>query len=188
MELRLEIYKLCIPRKETINVLVPRVKFEAKGILFVSQQISKECLDILYGENTFELPLNAEGEAYMCINFGPLNRERMRHLAITAVPMGKTYTHSTPDGLLWASLLPRVKTLEMVMAAPIPPFKRQSGSRPVVLDRWYDWLLPYIEALNNFFRPQLKSHLTWMTVHVLCIPWADTWPHLGALAGFNVGI
>ena len=160
MELRLQIYKLCIPQKETVNVLVPRIKFEAKGLLFVSQQISKECLDILYGENTFELPLNAEGEAYLCINFAPLNRERMRHLAITAVPIGKTYTRSTPNQFLWASLLPRVKTLEMVMAAPIPPLTSLIGPPPpAVWERWYDWLLPYLMCFKHHLPSSAKVKL-----------------------------
>lgn len=85
------------------------------NVLRLLKQITEECLDILYRENTFRLCLNGEGEWDMRKNFTEKNRRRMRYLIVTTNPAGVSYEISTPDDSLWASILPSLKALLIIL-------------------------------------------------------------------------
>lgn len=90
-ELRREVYCYYIPRRRQIDVKWVSIssvdyfqimhKFLDADfnpiILRLSKQISEECLNILYGENTFRVSLKNGGERHLRDNFTEENRYRV---------------------------------------------------------------------------------------------------------------
>jgi hypothetical protein len=189
-ELRLEIYSYLIPRFEhPINVSNPKFKnrffFEYNDsiaaslseveegkywsnvlpwtkILLINKQISYECLDILYGKNSFQIEMHKTGEADLRNKFTRENRERMRYITVAFLGTeGATFPpgNSIPDYDLWYDLLPNVKELWLVMLQPFrpPPLDMvRPGDEFWVsklwdrFDQYLEWLPPYLECFYAF--------------------------------------
>ena len=185
-ELRLEIYSYLIPRFEhPINVTTP--KFENRffreynnsivdslsdeekveyqksilpwtKILLINKQISYECLDILYGKNSFQIEMHKTGAADLRANFTRENRERMRYITVAFLGTeGATFPpgNSIPDYDLWVDILPNLKELWLVLLQPYrpPPLDMiRPGDEFWVsklwdrFDQYLDWLPPYFEC------------------------------------------
>jgi hypothetical protein len=180
LELRLQIYHYCIPRKRIVEVAHPRFEFEwpsvdhtldfediwgrnknKNSILLLSKQISDEALDVLYGDNVFKLYLHGEGEYYMKKNFSDRNRQRIRDLLLIAQPRGISYTPGTlPDDALWRSTLPHLKILQLVLGQPV-----EAGgyyNAPTLeqdLDRWIDWIRPFLQCFGQHLSIQTKVEI-----------------------------
>jgi hypothetical protein len=130
------------------NIFSP--DYSRVNILRLSKQITEECLDILYGENTFRLCLNGGGEWAMRKNFTEKNRCRMRYLIVTANPAGISYEISTPDDSLWASILPSLKALLIILEQPIRA--QEYYNAPTLkqdIDKWLAWISPYLETFGH---------------------------------------
>lgn len=171
-EIRRQIYCHCIPRRKQVDVGSPSFPLEdycfmesnffnrdysRVNVLRLSKQVTEECLGILYGENTFRLCLNGEGEWDMRENFTEKNRRRMRYLIITANPAGVSYEISTPDHSLWASILPNLKALLIIPEQPI----RAQGyyNAPTLredIDTWLAWISPYLETFGHHIPEELN--------------------------------
>src|SRR5207247_2224933 len=117
----------------------------------LSKQISEECLDILYGENMFELYLNGGGEHYLRKNFTEVNTRRMRYLLLIAQPMGFSYKPGgIPDNVLWASILPSLKVLRIVTEQPIrSPGYFGAPTLEQLMDCWVKWIRPFLECFGQ---------------------------------------
>lgn len=127
------------------------------NVLRLSKQIAEEDLDILYGQNTFRLSLNGEGEFCMREKFSEKNRRRMRKLIVTANPAGISCEISTPDKSLWVSIVPSLKGLLLILEQPIEaqiysnaPTLRQD------IDKWLSWISPYLETFGRYIPAALK--------------------------------
>ncbi|KFY77553.1 hypothetical protein V498_09303 [Pseudogymnoascus sp. VKM F-4517 (FW-2822)] len=186
-EIRLQIYGYCIPQKRVIEVIQPHfdtsfedctLEFEdnvnivanpdmefdpdseygASFVFLLSKQISKEALDVLYGDNMFMIHLHDEGEILLKKNFSEANRQRMRYLLVTAEPRGVSYTpERMPDNALWRSVLPQLKVLRIVAEQPLEaghyynvPTLEQD------MDCWLNWIRPFLQC----FRRHLSKHTT----------------------------
>ncbi|KAJ5172457.1 hypothetical protein N7492_005050 [Penicillium capsulatum] len=147
-ELRLMIYKYCLPQGHTINVTKPWILYQAKQMLLVSRQVTADVLQILFSENTFEVPLNADGERGLIRNFSLYSRSFMQDLLITAVPTGNTYCNSEPDVSLWQSMIPHLKRLQIVVSQPIPPL----SSMRLAVTHWARWIGRYLIVFARFLQ------------------------------------
>ncbi|EEQ33857.1 hypothetical protein McanMca71_002941 [Microsporum canis] len=113
-ELRLEIYYCCLPRKQ--QILIPsnntseplfldqyqhpiKTPYYNTSLLRVSKQVSEECLNILYGENQFEVTLEniyhyrLQNVRRRIVNpciitrrISAANRKRIRNLQLEVIP------------------------------------------------------------------------------------------------------
>lgn len=100
--------------------------FSTVNVLQLSKQISEECLDILYGENIFHVSLKYGGQRDLRNSSTEQNRHRVRHLIFTAeslrFPPGSNgrlaYDAGRPDESLWATLLPNLKSLWVIVKQP----------------------------------------------------------------------
>jgi hypothetical protein len=182
-ELRLEIYYYLIPRcEQSINVSSP--KFENRffreyndpvgnienndeddlpwtKILLINKQISHECLDILYGQNSFQIEMHKTGEADLRQNFTRENRLRMRY--ITVAFLGTEGANFPPGNLipdydLWVDVLPTVKELWLILLQPYKPptlDKVYPGDEEWVgrlwdrFEQYLEWLPPYLECFYD---------------------------------------
>lgn len=193
-ELRLEIYYYLIPRFDhAINVSYP--KFENRffreynesisnnasdeekanrlpwtKILLINKQISYECLDILYGKNSFQIEMQDTGEADLRANFTQENRQRMRYVTIGFLGTeGATFPpgNSLPDYDLWAGILPTVRELWIVLVQPFRPFTpEQVGHEDFLVgelanrfDQYLEWLPPYCACFNELLDPQTAVYI-----------------------------
>ena len=85
----------------------------------MSKQISEEALDVLYGENFFNLYL---GSGDYCFNecFTARNRERMRYLLLIAESGAHWLAQRGIEaGPLWRPILPNLKRLRIVAQQPV---------------------------------------------------------------------
>lgn len=174
-EIRLKIFGFCVPRKCAIKVtsamyrpygVEPVVstrdpsfdhdKFSNTSplwtnILHVSKQMSDECLDILYGENLFEVYLKRGAEATLKKTFSKENLQRIRF--ILAIAPGPCFSGelNPPDIPFWAMTIPNLKLFEWVTQ----PDKRaeQQMSDLVMqqgLEGWMEWTDAYLDCFGEF--------------------------------------
>ncbi|OGE47663.1 hypothetical protein PENARI_c039G01610 [Penicillium arizonense] len=110
-EIRRLVYSFLIPRKRVIRVtrsmfacgVEPldndydfnpnRSRF---NVLRLSRKISEETLDILYGENLFQVSLNGDGEGDLEHNFTERNRRRIRFVLVLMTAGGVSSTPKHP--------------------------------------------------------------------------------------------
>ncbi|KAJ5452688.1 hypothetical protein N7445_000871 [Penicillium cf. griseofulvum] len=171
-EIRLEIFGLCVPRKCAIKVtsamyrpygvepLVstrdPHNRFSNTrphwtNILHVSKRMSDECLDILYGDNLFEVYLNRGGEATLKKTFSKENLQRIRF--ILAISPGPCFTGelNLPDNSFWAMMIPKLKLFEWV-AEPDTTAERDTSDLMIKegLEGWMEWTDSYSDCFAEF--------------------------------------
>lgn len=195
-ELRLEIYYYLIPRfKHAINISTPKFenrffreysnsivdsspdKKECKDllpwtkILLINKQISHECLDILYGKNSFQIEMHKTGEADLRANFTRENRQRMRYITVAFLGTeGATFPpgNSTPDYDLWAEILPYIKELWIVTVQPYkPPAPDDISVEEAMMmeklwerfQQYLEWLPPYLECFCSLMRPGMGINI-----------------------------
>lgn len=166
LEIRLQIYSYLIPQKHLVEVGNPAIRYEYKdwdamlwknktSIFRTSKQISEEALDVLYGSNEFKLYLNGGGEAYFKWKISQANRARIRTLDVVAQAEGRSFTlRQVPDHALWASILPRLKTLRIVAAQPGAASSfGEPEQRDNALKRdtkvWMQWLPRYMQCFGR---------------------------------------
>lgn len=128
------------------------MKKNKNNIFLISKQISEESLNVLYGENTFNLSLSEDGERYLKKRFTESNRQRMRYLLLTAEPVGASYgPEKTPDHTLWSSILPQLKGVRIVAAQPHDDQTNESGLPIPVRDieEWVHWIRPFLQCFGR---------------------------------------
>ncbi|KFX96662.1 hypothetical protein O988_05224 [Pseudogymnoascus sp. VKM F-3808] len=129
-------------------------KKNKSSVFLISKQISKEALDVLYGENMFMIHLHEKGEILLK-NFSEANRQRMRYLLVTAEPRGVSYTPGRmPDNALWCSVLPQLKMLRIVAEQPLHYYNAPTLEQDI--DCWLNWIRPFLQC----FRRHLSKHTT----------------------------
>jgi hypothetical protein len=127
------------------------------NILRLSSQISEECLDLLYGENLFDISLNGDGEGDLQHNFTPGNRRKIRYLLVS---MTDDDVSSTPNTPLWASLLPNLKVFQIIAKQPVearaywnaPTFEQE-------LNDWIKWATAYFDCFRRYLTTTTKVKL-----------------------------
>ncbi|KGO42841.1 hypothetical protein PEX1_083350 [Penicillium expansum] len=179
-ELRLKIFALCIPRKCAIQVtnamyrpygVEPVVSTRDPSlrdrfsnttplwtnILHVSKQMSNECLDILYGENLFEVYLDKGVEATLKKTFSKENIQRIR--SILAIAPGPCFSGelNPPDIPFWAMMIPNLKMFGWVTE----PDKRaeyltSNFTMMQGLEGWKEWMEAYLDCFGEFMMPGVE--------------------------------
>lgn len=124
---------------------------ENKNSLFrVSKQISEEALNVLYGENIFQLRLDGAGEYCLRKNFSKENRQRMRCLLVVAQPMGVSFNDAVPDDALWSSILPHLKAFRLVAQQPLESAGYDNApTLEQEVDGWVKWIRPFLECFGR---------------------------------------
>jgi len=115
----------------------------------VSRQISDEALNVLYGDNAFEIILHGEGEYDLKTIFSETNRRRIRHITLILRPMGVSYRPNfRMDTTVWDTILAHLRTLWIVAEQPREDDHYWNG-RTVMEDmkEWTEWLTPILECL-----------------------------------------
>jgi hypothetical protein len=127
------------------------------NILRLSSQISEESLDLLYGENMFDISLNGDGEGDLEYNFTLGNRRRIRYLLVL---MTDDDVSSTPNTPLWASLLPNLKVFQIIAKQPV-----EAGAywnAPTLeqeLNDWIKWATAYFDCFRRYLSTTTKVEL-----------------------------
>jgi hypothetical protein len=178
IEIRLQIYYYCIPRKRIIEATNPRFNQfsfvdpipdlgsynpnkNKNSIFLLSKQISEEALDVLYGDNVFKFSLDGEVEYHFQKNFTDRNRQRMRFLLLIAWPWGFSYTpEKTVDDALWCSILPHLKGLRLVVGQPVEAWGYDNASRlEQDMDRWINWIRPFFQCFGQHLSIQTNVEI-----------------------------
>ncbi|KGO75629.1 hypothetical protein PITC_055070 [Penicillium italicum] len=176
-ELRLKIFALCVPRKCAIKVtstmyrpygVEPVVSTRDRSlrdrfsntsplwtnVLHVSKQMSDECLNILYGENLFEVYLDKGAEATLKKTFTKENIQRIR--SILAIAPGPIFSGelSPPDIPFWATTIPNLKLFGWLTQPDKRAETLTSNSTMVQrLECWKEWMEAYLDCFGEFLVP-----------------------------------
>lgn len=119
------------------------------SLLQVSQQVSDETLNMLYGDNAFKVIMHGEGERRLKKIFSEANRRRIQQIMLVLRPMGVSYEPKfRVDTAMWDSILPHLKTLWIVAEQPLKDDHYYNGQTLVEkMKKWIAWLTPILEYL-----------------------------------------
>jgi hypothetical protein len=173
-EIRLKIFGFCIPRKCAIKVssamyrpygVEPLVSTRGPpeedrflntrprwtNVLHVSKQMSDECLNILYGENLFEVYLSKRAEATLKKTFSKRNIQRIRFMVV--IDPGPCFRGelNQPDIPFWAMTVPNLKLFEWV-TQPDKKAERYTSNLATRqrLEGWMEWTDAYLDCFSEF--------------------------------------
>lgn len=127
------------------------------NVLRLSKKISDECLDILYGENIFQVSLNGLGEDNLEHDFTERNRGRIRYLLVF---MTDDSLSNTPKIPLWASILPNLKVFQIIAEQPVEA--RGYYDVPTLeqgLNDWVKWATAYFDCFRRYLRTATRVEL-----------------------------
>ncbi|OGE50078.1 hypothetical protein PENARI_c018G10464 [Penicillium arizonense] len=162
LELRHMIWRQLIPRGLSIEVsrrfrpfgvepLVSTYDWDAEdlfgnqiprwtGILTICKQMSEECLDILYGENLFEIWVADDAEISMKRFFGKANLRRLRYVvAISHTASGFDKGTPKPDRHFWETILPGLTDFSWRMEAPSSALDDEYLPDEKIQGMWREW-------------------------------------------------
>ena len=164
-EIRLQIYRYCIFQKRIVEI-VSTLPFMIKryddtldlndcirndnknNLLLVSKQISEESLNVLYGENLFNIHLHRDSELWLKKTLAGVNRRRIRYLTLVARPQNVPDNPvRTLDNELWSSFLSGLNGLRIIAEQPL---QTQPSSTPKQeLECWLKWIRPLVECFGQ---------------------------------------
>lgn len=172
-DIRRIIYSFLIPRKQVIRITRSMLACGIESsdndsdffnshhsrlnVLHLSREISEEALDILYGENLFQVFLNGDGEGDLEHNFTERNRHRIRNLLVLMTDRGVS---STPNIPLWASLLPNLKVFQIIAEQPMEA--RAYWNAPTLeqdLNDWVKWAMTYFHCFRQYLGTATRVEL-----------------------------
>ena len=166
LEIRLQIYRYCLVAKNPIitqyvsvdpwKFSSSRIRDRKKSLLLVSKRVGLEALDVLYGENVFQILLHGEGEYYLKQHFAKANIDRMRRMQFVMQPQGVSYGRML-ESTLWSPIFANLTKLSIVAQQPLqpqdnynaPPFEHE-------MQKWTQWL----RAVLQYTVRQLSSSCT----------------------------
>lgn len=121
----------------------------------LSKQICEECLDILYGENTFYLCLDIGAEDDLKHSFTEQNRCRLRHLVVVV----KSEIYPGKNGRLfqesvWATGFPNLKSLTIFIMQPIEAQERLTQEEEIA--EWVEGISAYLQCSRKYIPETLQ--------------------------------
>ena len=158
-EIRLQIYQHCLVFKNPVQVdfiFIDPYRFEHPGIcdktkslLLVSKLVGHEALDVLYGDNVFQIWLNGGGGWNFKKNFTEANRRRMRALQVLMMPSGINYGRVL-DSAIFSPVLANLSRLTIVAQQPLqartyygaPTFEQD-------MQEWIGWLRVILQYITS---------------------------------------
>ena len=165
LEIRLEIYRYFLIRREPIKLQF--LNFHPKQwpdedynplnakrhtvVLLVSRQLSEEALNVLYGENIFEVALH-RGSQSILSQFAPANRQRIRRLQLSARPSGVSYGSPLNLNLhILPPILAGLTRLYIVVQQPLEARTFDNAPRlEQEMHKWLTQLKPVLEYVNQY--------------------------------------
>ncbi|CAI7631113.1 unnamed protein product [Penicillium palitans] len=173
-EIRLKILAFCVPRKCAIKVtnkmfrpygVEPVVSTRDSSledrfsnttplwtnVLHVSKRMSDECLNMLYGENLFELYLDRGAEATLKKTFTKENLHRIRFILAIAPSPYYSGELNPPDIPFWAMMIPNLKVFGWATQAD-KKAEQNIGISTMEqgLEGWMEWTDAYLDCLAEF--------------------------------------
>ncbi|OCL13537.1 hypothetical protein AOQ84DRAFT_104920 [Glonium stellatum] len=167
LEIRREIYRYLLIQQNPIAVdLVYMFKqfFDRHGtspgrdsrinILLASRQVCEEALDVLYGENVFQIHLY-DWDLNAISQFACDNRQRIRRLRLLGHDLDLFYWKpATIESPIWPPILANLTRLHIVMQEPVrliwlPGLFEEPYSFEQEAGEWLAWLKPILEYVNQ---------------------------------------
>ena len=150
VEMRRLIYQYCLVRKDPF--IIPdrliglerlsqcRIRDPKNSFLLVSKKVGAEALEVLYGDNTFQISILRDGVCHLGGQFWEVNRQRIRKLQIVVQPFSRaSFLIPKPDSTFWSPLLAQLTKLTIVV--PQSPQARLG-----IWTEWLRWTLQYFSS------------------------------------------
>ena len=158
LEIRLQIYRYCLVRSNPVHVhyiYIDPYRFcdmgihdEKKSLLLVSKEVGTEALEILYGDNVFQVCLHGGAGGYLRKNFTEANRRKIRIMQVLMQPHGIDYGRML-DSTIFPPVLANLKKLSIVAQQPLqaggyynaPTFEQD-------MEEWIGWLRATLQFIT----------------------------------------
>lgn len=158
LELRQEVYRYIFLAREPIDLRSLVIKDEQTwpeckertAILCVSRQISEEALNVLYGENVFEIDIH-HGNHNVVRNFSLANQLRIRRLQVVIRPEGVSWVPSLRlDPTIWPRIFSNLTKLCIVAQQPLRLPRYFSDYDPCIdMNHWLAGLKRALESIRQ---------------------------------------
>lgn len=162
VELRLHIYQYCLVRKDPFIIphrsigLEPlsqcRTRDPKNSLLLVSKRVGAEALEVLWGDNFFQIDVLEDRGCHLTGEFWEANRGRIRKLQV--VMLKNIYDPCMPDSTPWSPLL--AKLTNLVVVVPPPPeatnYPPRSIFNSLSLENWKQWSRKILRSLSSEMR------------------------------------
>ena len=132
LELRLQIYRYCLVCSDPVELdLFPcpspdrQIPAENKSLLLVSKKVGLEALDVLYGDNVFQVAMNGRSVTNLQLYFTEANRQRIRIMQVLLLPEGGGYRRGW-DSTIFSPILAHLKKLSIVVKQPEQSWVRKN--------------------------------------------------------------
>lgn len=170
-EVRQKIYAPFLPQKRVVQVdtsahLCEDDSAETRplgkmnpDLLVLCKTVMADCLEMLYGNNIFEVWLHENGETTLEASFSAANRRRIRHLVLVARSGGVSSIWSEPRIPLWSSLLPRLKVLQLSISSFVYDTDRAKYCPPAEARAWRLWIEPYLALCSEYLVPGTEVYV-----------------------------
>ena len=158
VELRRLIYLYCVVRKDPFKIpdrfmglerlSQCRIRDPKNSLLLVSKKVGAEALEVLYGDNTFQIYILRDGGCYLTGQFWEVNRRRIRKLQVVMEPF--YFYGRVPDSTPWSPLLAQLKKLTIVAQHPLQ-FRRSNFAEHEI-EESTEWLRETLRYLSSELR------------------------------------
>lgn len=162
------------------------------GLLLCCHQITEEVMDMLYGENTFQVNIQDNDELTLANLLSSKTREKICNMVLILRPRGVSYRPNfrmDPD--IWDGILGNLQILGVIAEQPELDSEEQQleATEPEdAFEEWTTWITPILEylrqALNREARIVVDANDEQRTVEIIkeaipgrchfqCLPIAD---------------
>jgi hypothetical protein len=139
-----------------------RIRDEKKSLLLVSKKVGFEALEVLYGDNVFQVYLHGEGGYCLKRHCTEANIRRIRKMQVVMQPQGVSYGRML-DSTLWSPILAELTKLSIVAQQPLQArayFNPASFEQE--MEEWMEWLRAILQYIARNFRVPVSSRRTMM--------------------------
>lgn len=158
LEIRNEVYRLCLPWRTSVCLPVERpgritrpwgAGKDGARVMRLCKQINHEAMDVLYGENSFEIHINGHaGDLYIASHIACFNKDqlsRIREVEFVVQSLTGTYGGMNVDSARWGPFLSHLTKVTLTAKQPVVP---QLALIPSMFDgrvrHWFKWFDKFV--------------------------------------------
>lgn len=161
VEIRRLIYQYCLVRRDPF--IIPdrfigferlsqcRIRDQRNSLLLVSKMVGAEALEVLYGDNAFQIDICHDGVCHLTGEFWEVNRRRIGKLQVVLQPFTSGWGPycCVPDSTPWSPLLAQLKKLTIVAQHPLR-FRRYYTAETI--EKSTEWLMERLQCYSSELR------------------------------------
>jgi hypothetical protein len=137
---------------KTSSMVVDDTRNAIPELLLCCHQITEEVIDLLYGENTFQVNLHDDDEFTLADLLNFKTRRKIRKLVLILRPRGVSYRPNySMEPEIWDGILSNLQVLGVIAEQP-ESHSEEDGA----FEEWNEWIAPIFEYLHRALNREAK--------------------------------